>query len=117
MNHQNMETSVPIIKNGDIQLQWLAAAMREHTMLTAKHQHVGSVSYQKACMLVCCFGCCFEQIFMSTSVTEDVRHLAEYMKLDRSVFLCIFRQRRNRIKSFVSQLLDFGSVGMELYKQ
>lgn len=41
------------------------------------------------------------------SLTANLRNEADYRKLDWNVIRCILEQRRNGIRSFVSQLLDF----------
>lgn len=57
-----------------------------------------------------------QQMWKSALVRADRRNKTDYIKLDWNVFLCILERRKNRIRSFVSQLLDFSSVGMELSK-
>lgn len=60
--------------------------------------------------------CYIQQIWTSTLATAGMKTERNSITLDWNVFLCILEQRRKRIRSFVSQLLDFGSVGMEIPK-
>lgn len=60
------------------------------------------------------FLCYMMQAWASTLVTAGTRAEGNSITLDWNVLLCILEQSRKRIRSFVSQLLDFGSVGMEI---
>lgn len=89
--------------------------------LSVNNQHVGMFLIRKFTFMSAkklqtkWFLCYLELISMSSLVIiTDLRNETDYTTLDWNVY--ILEQRRNGIRSFVSQLLDFGAVGKELSK-